>query len=124
MQPGNHEVVDVLGEQAGPGQGVGHRLLGQRQVGGLAEALLPDLAGRLTGDPPPVQELPGHRGPGQLDDQRRRTRVEEERGGRVTATALVTGAGQSGTYVGQHRQGRSPGRSRCGRGPQSAQPGA
>ena len=111
VHAGDDEVVDGVGGDAGLLEGVGDRLLGQRHVGVLAEALLP-LARGLARDAPAVEELAGG---GRRADRRSandgpRLAEHEGGGGVVAAVALVGAAGQAGAHVGQHeaRRRRAP----------------
>jgi hypothetical protein len=57
VEPGDDEVIDVLDREVGRLQCIAERRLGQRDVSGLAETLLPLVGLRLTRYPPPVEEL-------------------------------------------------------------------
>ena len=57
VEPGDDEVVDLLGRDARRLEGVAEGRLGERHVLGLAEALLPHLGREVAGDAPAVEEL-------------------------------------------------------------------
>ena len=103
VEPAHNGVVDVALGQPRIFQRGRKGLAGQRHVELLAEALLPDVRVRLAGDAPAVQELVARRAPADHLGHRAVGRADE-RGGAVTAVALLGRAGQAGAQVRDHRQ--------------------
>ncbi len=108
VRAGDDDPVDLLGAQLGRLQGRVPRLLAERHVLRLPEALLPDLRASLAGLTPAVDELLGgvalaehggeHRPVGSRPDQH---------GGAGVATTGLVGAGREPVaQVGGHDQGR------------------
>ena len=103
MHTADDHVVEIVGRDPRVLACVGERRLRERQVGVLAEALLPHVRRRLTRQPPAVEEL-----------ERRRPAAEQSRLGAVvavgwtehvrrravTAVRLVGATGQAGAHVG------------------------
>ncbi len=106
MGTGDDQVIDTLRGELGRLAGVGHRRLGQRHVGGLAEALLPQPAVTLPRLSPPVEELLGRAGLRQHLDEPVSRVGEGECHRPVTATGLVTSTGKTGANVAGHDERR------------------
>ena len=104
MQPGDDQVVDGLGGEAGLLEGVGEDLLGQGDVGGLAEPLLPLVRARLARHPPAVEELLAGRGAGH-ELGRRPVGHEAEGHGPVPRVSLVGPPGEAGAQLRDDGQG-------------------
>ena len=93
------------------------RLGAERDVAGLAEALLPHPGPAVAGGAPPVEELVADRGPPEVLGQHRASGPvvpDQDGGGAVPARHLVGRGGQAVAQVGQDDQGRS--RARGGQG--------
>ena len=111
MQPAHDQRVDVARFDAGHLQRLAPRLVAQRQVLGLAKALLPLLGAGITGRAPPLDELFG--GTGRTDQLGDHTviltdtvTVADDHGRRrVPAAGLVATTGQAGPEVGGDDEG-------------------
>ena len=109
VRPGDDEVVDVVGADAGLLPQALERLGPELGVAHLAEALLPHPGPLLTGDAPAVDELIGQRHPRpQLGDDVAVVTTSDDQCSRTVAEVRLVGpAGQAGPHVGRDRQGRT-----------------
>ncbi len=98
VQAGDDGVVDVALGHACVLERRREGLTGQRHVHLLAEALLPDVRIGLTGHPPAVEELVARRPPADHLGHRA-VRRADQRGGAVTAVALLGRARQAAAQV-------------------------
>ena len=101
VQAGDDHVVEVADGQAGRLQRVADGLLGERDVGELAEALLPLLGVRRARLAPAVDEL-GRHGRRRRSVGDRVALAERPHDGGVAAVGLVGAAGQPGADVAEH----------------------
>ena len=106
MNAGHDHVVDPIRPEPSGLQGLGHRLLGQGDVGMLAETLLPQPGVIVARAAPPVEKLLGGDASAEGLEERRTVRCEQEGDGAVTATAFVGTAGEPRTDIGEDDEGR------------------
>jgi hypothetical protein len=106
LRPGDQDLVDLVGDEAGALEGVLPGPLADGQVAALAEALLPQLGPRVARGAPAVEELLGDaRLADQVGEQALALPHEQGRTG-VAAGRLVGAAREPGAHVGRHDQGR------------------
>ena len=108
MRTGHDHPIDLLGAQLGGLQRRVPRLLAERHVLRLAEALLPDLRAALARLTPPVDELLGGVTLPEHGGQQRPVgvRTDQERGGAVAAGGLVGAGRQAIASVGGDHEHR------------------
>ena len=110
VHAGDRHLVHLVGAHAGGLQPCLPRLGPQRDVAGLAEALLPHPGPAVAGGAPPVEELVADRGPPEILGHHRCARPvvpDQDGGGTVPAGHLVGRGGEAVAQVGQDDQGGS-----------------